>query len=87
MVKDDPIPKTRNEIDHLPPVEKIQVEIALDEPLFCVGRISKIIQGNLIIIEANTSGDYQVLDADSVILNKDKKPIGKVRDNHLNLGI
>lgn len=70
--------KTKNEIPQLPPLEKINVEIPMQEPLICVGRIEKFIQDNLVVVAADNSGDYQVLDMDSVLLTKDKKPIGKV---------
>ena len=74
----EPALKTKNEIPDLPPIERINVEIPIEEPLICVGRVDQIIQDNLVIIAADNSGDYQVLDIDSVLLTKDKKPIGKV---------
>jgi H/ACA ribonucleoprotein complex non-core subunit NAF1 len=76
--KEEKVLKTKNEIPELPPIEPINVEIPIEEPLICVGRVDQIIQDNLVIIAADNSGDYQVLDTDSVLLTKDKKPIGKV---------
>lgn len=62
----------------LPPVDPVEVEIPEDAPLTLIGTINQIVQ-NMIIVQASVSGDYQVLDADSILLTSDRKVIGKVR--------
>lgn len=62
----------------LPPVEPIPIaeipsEMALEE----IGAIHSIIK-ELVIVEAKVSGDYQVLDVDSILSFADRKILGRV---------
>ena len=61
----------------LPEIETLEIEIPSDAKMTLIGTVSQIVE-NMAIVQAHVSGDYQVLDADSILISKDRKPIGKV---------
>ncbi|KAK9477138.1 Gar1/Naf1 RNA binding region-domain-containing protein [Lipomyces japonicus] len=68
--------RTKNEIlDE--PVKPIDVEIPTNEHIEKVGIIEKIV-GQTAIIKAFVSGEYQVLDQDSILVWSDRQPFGRV---------
>ncbi|KAJ3106416.1 hypothetical protein HDU97_006401 [Phlyctochytrium planicorne] len=69
--------RTKNEIDVLPPVEPIDVEIPSDAPLKEVGTISGHVESQ-VIIQSTIDGESQVLDADTIILLQDRTIVGKI---------
>jgi hypothetical protein len=61
----------------LPEIVTLEIEIPSDAKMTLIGTVSQIVE-NMAIVQAHVSGDYQVLDADSILISKDRKPIGKV---------
>lgn len=71
------LPKTKNEIE-LPPVEPLPISVVPEEmPLEEIGTIHSLVGENL-IVEAKVSGEYRVLDVDSILCFADRSVLGRV---------
>ncbi|KAJ3153075.1 H/ACA ribonucleoprotein complex non-core subunit naf1 [Geranomyces michiganensis] len=70
--------RTKNEVATLPPVNPVTEPIPHDAPILAAGKIQSVV-GELLIIQtpANVDPD-RALDADTVLVNADRKPIGKI---------
>ncbi|ORX94700.1 NAF1-domain-containing protein, partial [Basidiobolus meristosporus CBS 931.73] len=68
--------RTRHELDP-PPVPEIQVEIPENAPIVPLGLISSVID-NLVVVETYISDQPQYLDAGSLLVMEDRKPLGYV---------
>jgi hypothetical protein len=69
--------KTKNEMD-LPPVEPLPIsQIPEDMELEEVGTVHSLVK-ELVIIEAKVSGDYRVLDEDTILCFGDRNVLGRV---------
>ncbi|KAI9028521.1 Gar1/Naf1 RNA binding region-domain-containing protein [Hyaloraphidium curvatum] len=74
------VPFTKNELLDLPPVEPLPIkEVPPDMSLEEIGAVHSIVK-EVVIVEAKVSGDYQVLDMDSVLCFEDREILGKVFD-------
>ncbi|KAI9193380.1 Gar1/Naf1 RNA binding region-domain-containing protein [Polychytrium aggregatum] len=72
--------RTKNELEKLPPVEDLShISVPADLPLVPVGMVYAIVD-DLVVVEAQASGDIQVLDMGSVLLLEDRSVLGKVFD-------
>ncbi|KAL1978215.1 hypothetical protein VTN31DRAFT_1074 [Thermomyces dupontii] len=68
--------KTANELEEeAPPIPDI--EVTPDMSIVLLGRIENIID-DIVLIKANVSGEYQVLESNSVLCLEDRKVIGVV---------
>lgn len=70
--------KTKNEITE-DKVEKPNVAVTAEMKIEELGIVEKLV-GNLIVIKANTSGEYQVLESGSVLCLQDRSVIGVVAE-------
>ncbi|KAK9454858.1 Gar1/Naf1 RNA binding region-domain-containing protein [Dipodascopsis uninucleata] len=75
---DSGIIKSKNEILD-PAVKPIDIEIDSSEPIERLGRIEKIV-GKNVIVTAYISGEYQVLDQDSILVFENREPFGRVME-------
>jgi H/ACA ribonucleoprotein complex non-core subunit NAF1 len=57
----------------------VNVEIPPNVPLSEVGKIHAIIE-DTVVVEASVSGEYKVLDMDSILLFEDRSVLGRVFD-------
>jgi H/ACA ribonucleoprotein complex non-core subunit NAF1 len=70
--------RTTNEIEHeVMPIP--DVNITPEMKIVFLGKIHAAIDNN-VLIEANTSGEYQVLESGSLLCSDDRKPIGVVAE-------
>ncbi|KAL1994068.1 hypothetical protein VTN49DRAFT_2737 [Thermomyces lanuginosus] len=68
--------RTANELEEeAPPIP--DVEVTPDMSIVLLGRVENIID-DIVLIKANTSGEYQVLESNSVLCLEDRKVIGVV---------
>ncbi|KAK9312282.1 Gar1/Naf1 RNA binding region-domain-containing protein [Lipomyces starkeyi] len=68
--------RTKNEIVEVP-VNPVDVDISPTEPIEKLGVIERVV-GKTVIVKALTSGEYQVLDQDSILVFSDRSPFGRV---------
>ncbi|TPX47091.1 hypothetical protein SeMB42_g03466 [Synchytrium endobioticum] len=68
---------TKHELTALPPVEPIGVEIPATLPMSEIGAVFAVVE-TFVVVQAAVSGDYQVLDSDSILLFEDRTPLGRV---------
>lgn len=74
--KEPTVPHTKNEV-LVAPVKKPEVEITPDMELQEIGTVSNIVD-NVVVVQANVDGDYQVLDSESVLVFPDRTVLGLV---------
>ncbi|KAK9390039.1 Gar1/Naf1 RNA binding region-domain-containing protein [Lipomyces mesembrius] len=68
--------RTKNEIVEVP-VKPVDVDISPTEPIEKLGVIERVV-GKTVIVKTLTSGEYQVLDQDSILVFSDRSPFGRV---------
>ncbi|KAK9353371.1 Gar1/Naf1 RNA binding region-domain-containing protein [Lipomyces doorenjongii] len=68
--------RTKNEIVEVP-VKPVDVDISPTELIEKLGVIERVV-GKTVIVKALTSGEYQVLDQDSILVFSDRSPFGRV---------
>ncbi|KAJ3134221.1 hypothetical protein HDU90_005318 [Geranomyces variabilis] len=70
--------RTKNEVATLPPVNPVTEPIPHDAPILAVGKIQSVV-GELLIIQTPPDVDAdRALDADTVLVSAERKPIGKI---------
>ncbi|KAJ3284814.1 hypothetical protein HK104_009768, partial [Borealophlyctis nickersoniae] len=71
--------RTKNEIAVLPKVEPVDITIPEDAPMHMIGEVSSIVNDQ-VIVQAHVSGDYQVLDIESILVFEDRSIVGRIFD-------
>ncbi|KAK7533106.1 Gar1/Naf1 RNA binding region-domain-containing protein, partial [Phyllosticta citribraziliensis] len=70
--------RTANEVAEVK-IEKPDVTVTPDMKITDLGKVDSIVD-NMILIRANVSGEYQVLESGSVLCTEDRAVIGAVID-------
>ncbi|KAJ3222038.1 hypothetical protein HK099_002776 [Clydaea vesicula] len=72
--------KTKNEIEKLPPVQKITMDISPDVALACIGEYQNYVDDLLIIQSHNHINEEAVADVDTVVFREDRSAVGQIFD-------